>query len=131
MLPLKRAFIMMAAVMGLQVFGVGAVTAAQMTGIADMETVFSFFAALFLGILLTIVVFARWFLKRLNPHNIDPMQLLFIKQLEEDTELGPILKRLEKADLERAALVKMVAELKGEQNSHMGSGEQHIRSLKP
>ena len=131
MLPLQRAFLIMAAVIGLQIFGVGAVTAAQMTGTAAMETVFAFFAALFLGILLTIVVALRFMMKRLNPNNIDPLQLLFIKRIQEDTDLGPVLEHLERADKERAKLVQVVMEMKAERDGNMGSGEQHIRSLKP
>lgn len=130
MLSMSRACVFLAATTGIQIFAVGAVTAAQISGseVEALETILSYFALLFLGIFGTCVGFARWFLRRWDPKNVDPVTLLMLENMKDDTTVGPLLDRLEAIEERQRKTIEIMMKKDAEQDGLMGSGEQYLKS---
>ena len=133
MLNFTRSIVILAAIIGTEGTALGAMMAAQVSG-SEMETVqviLSYLGAWAVLMVITIWLFMRWFTRRFGEHNINPVDLLMLRKIKEDADLGPLLERLDRTDQAVAKLVEMQARQHAEADSHIGSGEQHIRSLKP
>lgn len=131
MLNLTRSIVILAAIIGTEGTALGAMMAAQVSG-SEMETVqviLSYLGAWAVLMVITIWLFMRWFTKRHG--NINPVDLLMLEKIKDDASLGPLLERLDKQDKAIARVVELYAREHAEDTGKMGSGEQHIRSLKP
>jgi len=133
MLSSIRAFIIFAVVIGIEMFAIGAVTAAQIPG-TDMaelgDAIITILTGLgaFVGIFLASMgVFLRQMFKRWNPEDFDPMEMLFYKKLRKSSDLQPVVEHLERLDKAVALLAERAVQ-RDEDSENMGSGEQYLRS---
>ncbi|MGI9297050.1 MAG: hypothetical protein ACR2QC_04030 [Gammaproteobacteria bacterium] len=125
MISISRFCVVLAAAIGVQLFLIGAVMAAQITGteVEALETVLSYFGFFAICLSATVFGFLRWYLKN---QKINPVDLLMIEKIKKDGNLQPILDRLDEQDERIAKLLQVVMENRSDEP--IGSGEQYLRS---
>ena len=96
MYSVQRAVYLFAVALFVQCVAAAAALAAELAGsqVEALETILSYFALLSLGIIGTFLAFVRWFLKRWNPKQLDPVTLLMMEKLKSDGDLGPLCQRM-------------------------------------
>ena len=99
MYSVQRAVCLFAAALFVQCVAAASAVGALATDLAGgqveaLETILSYFALLSLGIIGTFLGFVRWFLKRWNPKQLDPVTLLMMERLKSDGDLGPLCQRM-------------------------------------
>ena len=129
MLPMNRLLAVFIGVVGLQVFVVGAVTAAQISGgeVEALETILSYFALLFLGIFGSCIGFARWFLKRWDPKNLDPVTVMMVEKIMKETGAGPLIERVEAIEEREQRIIELLTKFDAELHGDQGRGEHYLK----
>ena len=93
----NKAIAVFCAVIGAECAAAGAATAQQLVDgqMEVLQVILSYFAFLCFGIIGTCFAFMRWFVKNQNPKNLDPETLILLTRIQNDSNLGPVLKQLD------------------------------------
>lgn len=129
MLSWKRAFIVIAAVVGVEMAMISAVTAAQISG-SEMEAMSEAIVTILTGfglVTMTMIAFLWRMFKKWNPEDLDPIEMLFFKKIKKDADFGPVLERMERLEKAVAILVEKQA---SQANHEMGVAEYELKKKK-
>lgn len=126
MLSMSRFCVVLAAAIGVQLFLIGAVMAAQITGteVEALETILSYFGFFAVCMCVTVFGFLKWYLKN---QKINPVDLLMLERMKEDGNINPILERLAAIEVAQKKIIESGIMERVEDADDMGSGEYYLR----